>query len=210
MIDQPQRPILLLVSAPSGGGKTTVCQRMLTSTPGLKRVVTCTTRLPRPGERNGVDYWFLDVRTFQERLAAGDFLEHAVVYDHLYGTPRSEVQRLLQEGSDVLIALDVQGANNVRTIARTDPLLSSALVTVFLTPPSIEELAARLQRRGQDAPEVVAKRLEAARREIEHWQEFDYLLLSSTIEEDLRRMQAIYLAEKMRIRPAAGAGRHGV
>ncbi|NLH75268.1 MAG: guanylate kinase [Verrucomicrobia bacterium] len=206
MINQPQRPILLLISAPSGGGKTTVCQRMLASTPGLKRVVTCTTRVPRPGERNGVDYWFLDAREFEERIAAGDFLEHAVVYGHLYGTPRSEVQRLLQGGSDVLIALDVQGANSVRTIARKDPLLSSALVTVFLTPPSIEELAARLQRRGQDAPDVVARRLEAARREIEHWQEFDYLLLSSTIEEDLRRMQAIYLAEKMRVCPSAGAG----
>lgn len=206
MINQPQRPILLLISAPSGGGKTTVCQRMLASTPGLKRVVTCTTRVPRPGERNGVDYWFLDAKEFQERITAGDFLEHALVYGHLYGTPRSEVHRLLQGGSDVLIALDVQGANSVRTIARTDPLLSSALVTVFLTPPSIEELAARLERRGQDAPEAIAKRIEAARREIEHWREFDYLLLSSTIEEDLRRMQAIYLAEKMRVRPLAGAG----
>ncbi|MDH7503657.1 MAG: guanylate kinase [Verrucomicrobiota bacterium] len=210
MIDQATRPILLLISAPSGGGKTTVCQRMLASSPGLKRVVTCTTRLPRSGERNGVDYWFLDAKTFQERLAAGDFLEHAVVYDHHYGTPRSEVQRLLQAGTDVLIALDVQGANSVRTIARTDTLLSSALVTVFLTPPSIEELAARLQRRGQDAPDVIAKRLEAARREIEHWREFDYLLLSSTIEEDLRRMQAIYLAEKMRVRPSPGAGHRSV
>lgn len=150
-----------------------------------------------------MDYWFLDGKEFQRRLTAGEFLEHAVVYDHLYGTPRSEVQRLLEEGLDVLIALDVQGANTVRTIAKTDPLLSAALVTVFLTPPSIEELAARLQRRGQDRAEIVAKRLEAARREIEHWPQFDYLILSSTVEEDLRRMQAIYLAEKMRVRSTA-------
>lgn len=203
-ISEPSRAILLVVSAPSGGGKTTVCQRMLGTTPGLHRVITCTTRPPRPGEQHGVDYWFLDPKAFQERLAAGYFLEHANVYGHLYGTPRAEVERLLRDGKDAIIALDVQGVLSVKALAQNDPLLSNALVTVFLTPRSLDELAARLKRRGSDTPDVVAKRLEVATKEIAKWREFDYLILSSTIEEDLKRMQAIYLAEKMRVRTCAG------
>lgn len=171
---------------------------MLATTPTLKRVITCTTRPPRPCEHNGVDYWFLDTQTFSERLATGAFLEHATVYGHMYGTPHADVNRQLREGSDLLLAIDVQGASTVRRIAQTDPLLRSALITVFLTPPTIEKLEERLLRRGQDSAEVVASRLAAAQREISEWPRFDYLVVSTTIDEDLRRMQAIYLAEKMR------------
>ncbi|MCX8108394.1 MAG: guanylate kinase [Verrucomicrobiae bacterium] len=200
MIALPTRPILLVISAPSGGGKTTVCERMLATTPGLTRIVTCTTRPPRVGEQNGVDYWFLDSNTFQDRLAAGEFLEHAIVYGHYYGTPRRDVEKLLEQGKDAIVGLDVQGVHTVKLLSEKNPLLGNALVTVFLTPRSIDELAARLRRRGLDSADVVAKRLETARAEIAQWQMFDYVILSSTIDEDLKRVQAIYTAEKLRVR----------
>jgi guanylate kinase len=193
----PAQPVLLLISAPSGGGKTTVCQQLLAAVPGLARVVTCTTRAPRPGERDGRDYHFLSPETFERQVAAGEFLEHAVVYGHQYGTRRAEVLDLLQAGRDVLLNVDVQGAASIRALA-ADPALRAALVTVFLTPPSIEILAERLRRRGQDAPAVVQRRLAEARREIAEWRHFDYLVLSASVAEDLRRVQAILEAEKLR------------
>lgn len=191
-------PVLLLISAPSGGGKTTVCQQLLATVPGLERVVTCTTRPPRRGEQDGVDYHFLTLATFEARLARGAFLEHAEVYGHRYGTLKDEVLARLREARDVLLNVDVQGAANIRHLARTDRELRAALVTVFLTPPSVAVLAERLSRRGQDAPEVVKRRLAAARREIAAWAEFDYLVVSSTVAEDLRRVRGIFESEKLR------------
>lgn len=193
-------PVLLLISAPSGGGKTTVCQQLLAAVPDLTRIVTCTTRAPRPGETDGEDYHFLGLEEFERRVAAGEFLEHAQVYGHRYGTLRSEVAARLRSGRDVLLTVDVQGAASIRECAAADAELRAALVTVFLTPSSVEVLAERLARRGHDAPAVVARRLTAARREVADWHRFDYLVLSSTVAEDLRRVRAIYEAEKMRSR----------
>lgn len=194
----PAGPVLLLLSAPSGGGKTTVCRLLLERVPGLVRVTTCTTRPPRPGERDGVDYHFLTPGEFERQVAAGAFIEHALVYGHRYGTRRAEVLECLDGGRDVLLSVDVQGAAHLRTEAARDPRLRAALVTVFLAPPSLETLAERLRRRGQDPPGVIERRLSEARREIAAWPEFDYLVVSGTIEEDLHRVRAILEAEKLR------------
>jgi guanylate kinase len=197
-------PLLVLISAPSGGGKTTLCNKLLAARPGLTRAITCTTRQPRTGEKDGVDYYFLDPGSFLKRVQAGNFLEHATVYGNSYGTLKSEVLGKLRQGKDVLLAVDVQGAATIRARAQDDPELHQALVSVFLTPPSLPVLEERLRKRGTDAPAVIQKRLAVARREIAQWRHFDYLLISTTIPEDLRRMLAIVEAEKMRTHRAQG------
>ncbi len=191
-------PLLILISAPSGGGKTTLCNQLLAARPDLTRVITCTTRAPRPGERNDVDYYFLDPADFQRRVQAGEFIEHATVFGHSYGLLRSELLDKLRRGRDVLLNMDVQGAATIRAQARQEAELRGALVTVFLTPPSLAVLAERLKKRAADAPEEIQKRLGIARKEIAQWNDFDYLLISTTVPEDLRRMLAIVEAEKMR------------
>src|SRR6266567_2729535 len=191
-------PLLVVLSAPSGTGKTTLCQQLLVVRPNLTRAITCTTREARPGERDGVDYYFLDAATFLKRVQAGNFLEHATVYGNSYGTLKSEVLGKLRQGKDVVLNVDVQGAATIRSEAETDPELKRALVTVFLAPPSMAALAQRLKKRGLDSAAAIQKRLSVARQEIAQWKNFDYLIVSSAIPEDLRRMQAILDAEKMR------------
>jgi len=191
-------PLLVLLSAPSGGGKTTLCQHLLAARRDMARVITCTTREPRAGEKDGVDYYFLDAGSFLKRVQAGNFLEHATVYGHSYGTLKSEVLGKLRQGKDVLLNVDVQGAAAIRARAEEDVELKRALVSVFLTPSSIAVLEARLKKRGTDSAANIQKRLSEARQEIGRWRSFDYLLVSDTIQEDLRRMQAIIEAEKMR------------
>jgi guanylate kinase len=190
--------VLLLISAPSGGGKTTVCTSMLTQNPPLKRVTTCTTRSPRSGEVNGQDYHFLTMPEFERRMAAGEFLEHALVYGNRYGTLRSSVLDVLRSGSDVLLNIDVQGAASIRKVAEEDPEIRSALATVFLTPGTLFELESRLRGRGSESEEVVARRLSAAPAEVAEAVHFDYLVVSETRDRDLRRVQSIYEAEKAR------------
>jgi len=191
-------PLLIVISAPSGGGKTTLCQQLLARHPDMVRVVTCTTRLPRPGEIEGRDYYFLDSSSFEKRLAAGDFLEHATVYNNSYGIPKYEVLNKLRTGSDVLLNVDVQGAATVCAKAAADPELSKALVSVFLTPASLTELAARLNRRATDSPAQLARRLGLARQEVEQWPHFQYLIISTSVEEDVRQTEAIINAERLR------------
>jgi guanylate kinase len=190
-------PILIVLSAPSGGGKTTLCQQILAHHPEMVRVVTCTTRLPRPGEVEGRDYYFISPADFARRLTAGEFLEHAQVYNHCYGIPRAEVLAKFTLGKDVLLNVDVQGAATVCARASEDPVLSRALVTVFLTPATLEELEFRLRRRGTDSPAQLEKRLGVARQEIAQWRHFQYLIISTTIAEDVRRLEAIIEAERM-------------
>ena len=194
----PLSPLLVVISAPSGGGKTTLCLQLLAARPQMTRAVTCTTRPPRPGERDGVDYYFLDAGSFLKRVQAGNFLEHATVYGHSYGILKAEVLGKLRQGRDVLLNVDVQGAATIREKAQEDAELKRALVSVFLTPPSLDIVERRLRGRGTDAAAVIQKRLGVARQEIAQWKNFDYLLLSGTVEEDLRRMLAIVEAEKMR------------
>jgi len=191
-------PLLILISAPSGGGKTTVCQQLLAARPDMTRVVTCTTRPPREGEQDTIDYYFLDAASFLKRVQAGNFLEHATVHGHSYGALKSEVLGKLRHGKDILLNIDVQGAATIRQRAAEDPELRRALVSVFLTPASISILEERLRRRGTDPEAVIQKRLGVARQEIAQWKNFDYLITSGTISEDLRRMLAILEAEKLR------------
>jgi len=196
--DKKSAPLLILISAPSGGGKTTLCDLLLEARPEMTRAVTCTTRDPRPGEKNGVDYYFLDAENFLKRLQAGNFLEHATVYGHSYGLLRQELLGKLRAGQDVLLNVDVQGAATLKERALEDPELKRALVSVFLTPPSLKILEERLKKRGSDAPAVIQKRLAVARQEIAQWKNFDYLIISASKAGDLRQMLAIVEAEKMR------------
>ncbi len=198
MAETPLPRLLVVISAPSGAGKTTVCQQLLATRPDMLRAITCTTRNPRVGEQNGVDYHFLDAADFLRRVEAGNFLEHANVYGHSYGTLKSEVLEKLRAGRDVLLNVDVQGAATIRAKAAEDPELKPALVSVFLTPPSLAVLEERLRKRNTDSEEVIQRRLGVARQELAQWKHFDYLLVSGTIPEDLRRMQVIVEAEKMR------------
>lgn len=191
-------PLLILISAPSGGGKTTLCRQLLAACPGMSRAITCTTRAPREGERDGVDYYFLNAESFLKRVQAGNFLEHATVYGNSYGTLKSEVLGRLRQGQDVLLNVDVQGAATIREKAQDDPELSQALMSVFLTPPSLAILEERLRKRGSDSLVTIQKRLAVARQELAQWKHFNYLLVSGSIEEDLRRMLAVVEAEKMR------------
>src|SRR6266852_8588096 len=150
-------PLLIVLSAPSGGGKTTLCQQLLAARRDMTRAITCTTRAPRPGEQEGVDYYFLDATMFLKRVQAGNFLEHATVYGHSYGTLKGEVLGKLRQGKDVLLNVDVQGAATIRQRAEEDPELKRALVSVFLTPPSLEVLEERLKKRGTDSAAIIQK-----------------------------------------------------
>jgi len=191
-------PLILLISAPSGAGKTTVSEGLLAAAPNLRRVTTCTTRPPRPGERPGEDYHFLTPEQFAAQAQRHEFLEHATVYGRSYGTLKASVRELLTAGHDVLLNIDVQGAASVRREAQIDARLARALVTVFLTPPNLAELERRLRGRGTDNEEVIRRRLDTARSEAVRWREFQYLIVSSTKENDLAGMLTIYRAERLR------------
>jgi len=192
-------PLLVLISAPSGGGKTTLCRQLLRTRRNMVRAITCTTRPPRRGEKNGVDYYFLKADDFLRRVQAGNFLEHATVYGNSYGLLKSELLGKLRAGKDVLLNVDVQGAASIREAAEAEPELKRVLVTIFLTPISLSEIERRLERRGADSPEVIRKRVASARQEIAQWKNFDYLLISGSKQEDLRLALAIIEAEKMKV-----------
>ena len=194
----PAPPLLILISAPSGGGKTTLVNLLLEAQPQMTRAITCTTREPRPGEKDGVDYHFLAAGDFLKRVQAGNFIEHATVFGNSYGILKRELLDQLRGGRDVLLNVDVQGAATIRVQAETEPELHGALVTIFLTPPSITVLEQRLRKRGTDAEAVIQKRLAVARHEISQWRNFDYLVISGDKQEDLRKALAVIEAEKMR------------
>jgi guanylate kinase len=194
----PANSLLLVIAAPSGAGKTTLVHRLLAARPNLVRAVTCTTRAPRRGEQDGQDYYFFSPAEFERRLAAGEFLEHALVYGNHYGVLRRELLGKLRQGRDVLLNVDVQGCATMRAQAQADPELGRALVMIFLTPASRSVLEQRLRQRGTDSEEIIARRLAVARQEVAQWVHFDYLLISTTIDEDLRRALVLVEAEKMR------------
>jgi len=184
-------PLVVVISGPSGTGKTTLCDNIRAALPSVSRVVTCTTRKPRDGELDGVDYYFLGKDEFLGRVENGEFLEHAVVHGNHYGVLKSELRAKLAEGSDVLLNIDVQGAVTIRDAAAGDPVLNEALLTVFLCPPSLGELEQRLRGRSTDSDEIIANRLAIARDEMDQAEKFDHKLTSQTREADLGQMLGI-------------------
>ena len=199
-IKSPPYGLLLVVSGPAGVGKTTVCERPIAEEANLRRAITATTRPPREGERDGVDYHFLDKATFEAKIAEDAFHEHAEVHGQFYGTLKSEVNDTLAAGTDLLLNIDVQGASTFRENAPADERLRDHLVTVFITPPTLEVLEERLRGRGTDDEEEIQRRLRVAVREIENCDQYDYCLRSGARWEDFENLRAIYRAEKMRVR----------
>jgi guanylate kinase len=183
---------MLVLSSPSGAGKTSIARRLLDLEPELQLSVSVTTRPKRPSETDGVDYHFIDRAAYAAMIAAGELLEHAEVYGHGYGTPRAAVERALAAGRDVLFDIDWQGAQQLREVARDD------MVSVFILPPSNEELEQRLRRRAQDSEEVVRTRLAQVAADVTHFAEYDYVLINSDLEESVGRARAILAAERLR------------
>lgn len=188
--------MLIVVSGPSGSGKTTLCRR-LADAGEARYSISCTTRPPRPGEVDGRDYHFLTREAFVARLEAGDFLEHAVVHGNLYGSLKSEVLGHLNAGVDVVMDIDVQGADQVRNCA--DLEIRKAAVHVFVMPPSERELHVRLDTRATDSEEIISLRMTNALDEMRHWKDYTYVLLSSTRDDDYTRFTALVTAERLRV-----------
>ena len=188
--------LLIIVSGPAGSGKTTLCDRMLAEEPSLLRVVTSTTRKPRGGEQDHVDYYFFDHATFEQKIADGHFYEHAHVHGNIYGTLKSEVQDKLTTGTDLLLNIDVQGAAQMRQTAQTDPLLKGHVVTVFIMPRTLEELEQRLRGRATDAEDQILRRMKVASDEMQQHELYDHTILSGSRGEDFTALQKIYFAEK--------------
>ncbi len=212
MNETPATPLrtglILVVSAPSGGGKSSLCQRLLNWSSNIIYSVSCTTRQPRGGEQNGHDYFFLSVEEFEKRIATRDFLEYAKYNNNYYGTPRAFVEEQIRAGRDVLLDIDVQGAQEVAKRVRGGSFAyPDALVMVFLMPPSVELLEARLRRRGTDSDETIRKRLALAQNEMKHWQEYDYVIVSGRLDDDFDQGKAIVIAEKCRTARAAKDGK---
>jgi len=191
MAEQSQ-PVLLVLSGPSGAGKTTVAHRLLEANSNLQRMVTCTTRAPREGEVDGQDYHYLTEDDFLTQIRVGGFLEHAEVYGNRYGTLKSSVQEALAAGRDVLIVNDVQGALTLSAMARQDNALGKALQTLFIVVPDVSELRARLEERAEDEANTIEDRLAIAESEMQQQGQFDHVIVSSTREADFERAQTIY------------------
>lgn len=185
--------ILFVVSAPSGAGKTTLCDA-LRQTSDFVYSVSCTTRPPRAGEIEGEDYHFISENDFRARIAAGEFLEYAQVHGHRYGTLRKPIVANLQNGVDVLIDVDTQGAAAIRNF--DDAFIGAALCDVFIMPPDLDELRRRLIKRGTETGEQIDLRLKTAAREMELWREYRYTIISKSVEEDLQKFRHIMGAER--------------
>ena len=185
--------ILFVISAPSGAGKTTLCDA-LRQTSDFVYSVSCTTRPPRAGEIDGEDYHFISEKDYAARVEAGDFLEYANVHGRYYGTLRKPVIANLQNGVDVLIDIDIQGAAAIR--AFDDPTIRQALCDVFIMPADLDELRRRLTKRGTETPEQIEVRIVTAAREMELWRDYRYTIISKSMEEDLQKFRNIMGAER--------------
>jgi guanylate kinase len=186
------RGTLVVVSSPSGGGKGTLIRRVLKSVPNLGYSVSFTTREAREGEINGRDYFFISVDEFQQKIEAGDFLEWAKVHGNLYGTSYAQIQRELIEGHDIILEIDVQGAASVRKLV-------DDVVSVFILPPTFAILHARLEARGSERPDDLALRLKNSRGEVEHYRDFQYVIINDDADTAAAQLASIIYAERARV-----------
>jgi guanylate kinase len=187
-----RRGLLLVISSPSGAGKTSLSRRLVAEHPGLALSISATTRLPRPGEQDGREYHFVSPTAFTEMADSGEFLDWAEVHENAYGTPRAPVVRSLEEGRDVLFDIDWRGAQSIHRALPEDT------VRVFILPPTMSALAERLHARAQDAAEVIARRLGRARGEIARWVEYDYVIVNRDFDTAYAELSLIYRAERLR------------
>jgi guanylate kinase len=195
-MEPTRRGLMLVLSSPSGAGKTTLARRLLDGEPRLAMSVSYTTRKQRKGEVEGRDYHFVDRETFAGLRDRGEFLEWAVVFDNFYGTRREPVEQALAAGRDVLFDVDWQGAESLRGEPRGET--SNDVVSVFILPPSGRALEHRLNERAQDPPEVVEARMRGASNEIQHWHDYDYVVINHDVEQSLAAIRAILGAERLR------------
>lgn len=193
--------IIFVVSAPSGAGKTTLCDKLQKEFKDIHYAITATTRAPRGDEVDGKSYYFMTMKDFEDKLSAGGFIESAIVHGNRYGSPKGPVVAALEDGCDVLMNLDVQGAAAVRQCIANAPEgdpLKRTLVDIFVVPPSTEVLRNRLVVRGTDSLETIEKRMKQAREEIAHWKEYKYMVVNDDLAEAYDHMRAIILAERHR------------
>lgn len=198
MTEISRRGLMLVLSSPSGAGKTSISRHLLEEEDGIVMSVSATTRPARPGEVEGEDYFFITPERFAEMVAAGEFLEHATVFDNSYGTPRKHVWEALERGQDVLFDVDWQGTQQLASNARED------LVSIFILPPSIAELEKRLRGRAQDSEEVVQGRMARATEEMSHYAEYDYIIVNDDLDNSVGKVRAILRAERLKRRRQVG------
>jgi guanylate kinase len=188
----PRRGFLLVLSSPSGAGKTTITHRLIERDPTISLSVSVTTRPPRPGEVDGADYHFIDQARFDHMVAAGELLEHATVFGHCYGTPRRPIEQAIAAGHDIVTDIDWQGTQQL------SGGLSSDIVSVFVLPPDPAALEARLKQRAQDSPAIVAARMAKSAEEMSHWSEYDYVIVNRDLADSVAEALAIVTAERLR------------
>ena len=191
-VEIKRRGLMLVLSSPSGAGKTTLSRRLLENDVNVAMSISATTRAKRPNEIEARDYFFVSDEKFQLMVGAGEFLEHALVFGHHYGTPKKQVLEALAAGRDVLFDIDWQGTQQLRQQVRED------VVTIFVLPPSRQELARRLHTRAQDSAEVVAKRMAKANDEISHWAEYDYVIVNEDVARARAQVETILEAERLK------------
>lgn len=188
-----RRGLLIILSSPSGAGKSTLAKRLRVWDPEISFSVSATTRAPRPGEVDGREYHFVDETSFKSQVAEAGMLEHAHVFGNFYGSPRAPVQAAIDNGKDVLFDIDWQGAQQI-----TNSVLGANTLSIFLLPPSIAELRNRLERRGQDDPATIARRMEKSWDEISHWGSYDYVLVNDDLDQTEERLKTIVTATRLR------------
>ena len=189
-----RRGLLIILSSPSGAGKSTLAKRLMKWDSSLSFSVSATTRAAREGETHGIEYYFESRTGFEDMVARGDMLEHAEVFDNLYGSPRGPVEAAINDGRDVLFDIDWQGGQQIR-----NSVLGMHTLSIFILPPSIAELERRLRGRGQDSDEVISGRMKKSRDEISHWPEYDYVLVNDDLDQTEERLKSIVSAERLRL-----------
>ena len=190
--DSQRRGLMLVISSPSGAGKTTLSRKLMDRHPEITLSVSATTREPRPGEEDGTHYHFVEKDRFEHMIEKREFLEWAKVFDHFYGTPRAEVEARLTSGKDVIFDVDWQGADAIHDQMPND------VVSVFILPPSIEALRARLEARPGSDPEKVERRMDGAQNEIRHWRRYDYVIVNHDVEEAYDELERILITERLK------------